>query len=426
MKKRRLMTPWLASVLLLASVCMETTVYADEPIKNDEIAIVEERIPLEEDSTTDEMDSSGAKTVPEQDKETDSEQLPEEKEPSDEDKQDSDEKKETVSISANEMYQGDETTLEADGFCDEDAKEILHEVFVITIPLQLTTGTLTKPVFEDAEVTVLIDGEEILTEEEVIDLGVKVEEIGIRVKPLGDVLKQMQKLVLTLANGSSEESESVVETVLHRFFKDGSEESTELQLITVQLKGIRPVTEPDAGTDIDRELETEIPEGQEPGIIEIPEEKQDEKKEESDSEETKPQKTPVEQIVEIIDHSGQNLMESTASVQGSSNHSISTSTALANRTFGLDWLSPQKIETASVEEVDESFKDKDVGSNHEDEDYRKGSVIWKENKPDKQSEKENSIPVPAILLAVAAAAGALFVPLAKKRQSNSKEENGMN
>lgn len=264
MKKSKLMTPYLAGILLLGSLCMGTSVYADEGLQDSVPVLMEETELNQDDAFTDDSSIPDTDEVPTEEEDvSDVEGEPStDEDDSDENQEESEEPSDTVSVSANELYQGEQTVLEADGFYDEDAEDILHEIFVITVPSELTAGTLTKPVFENAEVTVLIDGEEIESEEEVVNIAQKAKQIGIKVKPVGNILQQMEKLVLTLYNDTSAETESVIKTALHKFFEDGSVDVTDIQRLTVVLKGIKPVSEPDIGTPPERE--PEYPEEQEP------------------------------------------------------------------------------------------------------------------------------------------------------------------
>lgn len=238
MKKRKLMKPYLAGICLMTSVCMGTTAYADDSVQMEETIVAggnslpEEVSETEEipflDFGTDDDAPMESEEIPSDDPEEEQPESetdgPEDEETSKEDSSDPEVSKKPVILTKDEIYQGEMTELEADGFCDEDVEEILHEIFVLSVPKEVSVGTLTKPVFEEAEVSVLVKGEEVSSEDAVIDIPVKAEEIGIKVKPLGNTLKQVAKLVLTFTNDLAEQTDAFIETVLHRFFKDGTDE----------------------------------------------------------------------------------------------------------------------------------------------------------------------------------------------------------
>lgn len=421
MKKSKLMTPYLAGILLLGSLCMGTSVYADEGLQDSVPVLMEETELNQDDAPLEDSSISDTEDAPTEETDSPNEEPSTEEDTSDENQEEPEKPSDTVSVSANELYQGEQTVLEADGFYDEDAEGILHEIFVITVPSELTAGTLTKPVFENAEVTVLVDGEEIESEVEVINLAQKAKQIGIKVKSVGNILQQMEKLVLTLYNDTSAETESVIKTALHKFFEDGSVDVTDIQRLTVVLKGIKPVSEPDIGTPPERE--PEYPEEQEP--VEDPGDKplDEDEKQDTEEEEEKPQKNPVEHIFEVIDNSGLNLMDSTVNVQDNKNLIFSSREESDDEVADMSFFEKEKIQSASVDEVGEEFTNKSSNTDSTDEGQENPSDGWKVIKVEKQNEK--SSPVRMILLAVAAAALALIVPLAIRRRRNCKgEKNG--
>lgn len=430
MKKRKLMTPYLTGILLMVSMCMGTTVHAFDAVSDQETVIVEDICSQDEISISDEIisDDEDISTVPDEDPvpelpSADTDQI---EDTPDEEVSEPEEKKEIVCISQAELFKDEETTLEADGFCDEEVVNLSHEVFKLIIPQELTVGKLIKPVFENAEVTVLVDGEELHTEEDLIDISSKAGEIGIRVKPLEDVLKQLQKLILTLSNDTSEEKEAVIETVLQRYFMDGSEDTTDIKELKIVLKGIKPVTNPDIGEDVD--AEPELPDVQAPDKNEEDPDAPYEEEEKTDAkeEETKPQKNPVEHVFEIIDHSGLNLMDASVSVLDNKNLIFSPATQNSGTAVDTHYFQKEKIESVSVDEVDEKTEPKVSTSSSTSKGEKFVPFQLEKKNSETQSDNKKSNPVLIILLAVAAAACALFVPLAKKHHSDSREEkNGV-
>lgn len=433
MKKRKLMTPYLAGVLLMGSVCIGSTVYADDIGTTEEIVV--SATDTEADEEFKEEVTDNPDDLAQSDEQFDIGEPPgplpvdpdiEEENPSEDETVDTEETHKGVSISADELFQDDDTTIEADNVFDESTENILHEIFILNIPNELTAGKLTVPVFENSEVTILLDDEETFPDSEIISIVSKPEKIGIKVKPLGDVLNQVQKLVLTLVNTSLEQSEIRIESLLHRFFKDGSDEQTAFEDISIYLKGIRPITEPDTETDL--EPSPDYPEEPEPGMDEEPEEKpvDEEEKSEDDKELEKPQKKPIEQIFQVIDHSGMNLLEANVSVLDTNRLIFSSGDRSEETVSGTSLFEKEKVETASVDDADEyirdTFKEQNTKTDNDDDD-RKDPVVSQEVDLGMLHEEKSRIPILAVLLVVAAAAGAFFVPLAKRHYRNSREDN---
>ena len=436
MLKKKLLMSCLAGGLLAESVFVSIPVRAEDLMN--EISIVQEEseehsvsYAVEDTETTPETGNK-ASNQPEEDPENPLEnkdtELPKEDTGSESESQEEGTEEKTepqIHVSSQELYQGEETELEVDGLNEDDTSDILYELLTLTIPQGLITTRLTVPVFEDSEITVWIDGEEVTTEEQVTDIGRAAEKIEVSVKPIGNILTQVQKMVLHMVNGSSEQSEVRFESVLERFFKDGSQMQTNLDSVSILLKGILPVDDPEIQPE-----PSEPSEGEEiPAIPEEQTEETDESKEETvvpvlpSKDETKAEPTV---IYEIVDYSGLNLMEANASASDNRWLLFLDEREADEHESGIEFFQKKKIETASVDDASQEIsvtENRTDNSSSKENDNGLDPVTRQEKEMGIQTE-EKSNPVLPILLAVAAAAGAfVFVPLAKKRTRDSENKN---
>ena len=333
-----------------------------------------------------------------------------------------------IDVSGTELYYGDSTEAVLTGFINEGYTGFKSALIDVKIPEGLKVTAITAPAFGDAEVTLLINGEEM---EDSAILGDDISSVAVSIVSVDGSLDQTSDFVIAFMNADESEDSVIISADTTVTFKNGEETVFSTGEKAVSLKGIyvEPEPEPEPDPDPDPSVEPD------PVVTPTPTTEPTPTPEEEEQEEEKEKETEKTETTTVVDRSGLNIGTTTVRATGTASsyaytgYASDEDEAEEQQEKLFHGISASEVETAEVEDVSDRYeqivkKAEETGLAAQDaaEEEEKDPVIEQEKKLGEAVEKKNMswiVPVVIIGIAVAAVASAfLIITMIQKRKHN--------
>lgn len=333
-----------------------------------------------------------------------------------------------VKTSADSVYYGDSLVLSIGEYICDYSEQIKEFAINIRIPEGMQAEGLRVPDFTDASVTVFTDGEEAEVQQGTAVVSNTVSEVSIVVKPVGGLILQESDMSITLIAVAEEKKNCEIKSSVSFRFFDGTEKELNIDEATVEMKGIYSEIDPEPEPDPQPEPSPQPePDPSEEQKEDETADKDTETAKENSNEVTQEKVLPV--VIKVVDHTGLDIGNTTASVVGTRNTGSIFDSIYASDSgqSASEYFEKEKIETASVEDASAVVKELQEKANEAENSYRHRekkadtSQMSEKESDEKSGSKSSGIVVPALIsLAIAAVITVLLIYLGIRRKQNEQ------